>query len=147
MTTEPRSRRRRIAVVTVALGLVVVVAGVAMISTDVLGTGRLFDRAVAKVDRFLAGPVPDRSAPVTVLVQDPDESDDPGDTLDATPSETAGPNASGPGGPTITPVPAPTASPTPTPARVPVDVTSRPTPRRSSPTSSRTPGVHRRGSR
>ena len=74
---------------TVALGLVVVVAGVAMISTDVLGTGRLFDRAVAKVDRFLAGPVPDRSAPVTVLVQDPDASDDPGDRrLDATPSDT-----------------------------------------------------------
>jgi hypothetical protein len=122
MTTEPRSRRRRILVVTVALGLVVVAAGVAMISTDVLGTGRLFDRAVAKVDRILAGPVPDRSAPTTVLVQDPDASDDPGDTLDPTPSETAGPNASGPGGPAITPVPAPTASPIPTPARVPVDV-------------------------
>ena len=68
MTTEPRSQRRRIAVVTVALGLVVVVAGMAMVSTDVLGTGRLFDRAVAKVDRFMAGPVPDRSAPVLFLV-------------------------------------------------------------------------------
>ena len=32
------------------------------------GPGHLFDRAVAKVDRFLAGPVPERSAPVTVDV-------------------------------------------------------------------------------
>jgi hypothetical protein len=108
-----------VAVLIVALSVVVAVAGVAMISTDALGTGRLFDRAVAKVDRFMAGPVPDRSAPVTVLVQDPDASDDPGDTVDPTPFETAGPGA---GGPAITPVPAPTASPIPTPARVPVDV-------------------------
>jgi hypothetical protein len=32
-----------------------------------------FDRAVAKLDRVLAGPVPDRSAPDTVLVTDPPE--------------------------------------------------------------------------
>jgi hypothetical protein len=122
MSTGPRQRRRRrgVAVVTAALGLVVVVSGVAMISTDALGTGRLFDRAMAKVDRFLAGPVPDRSAPVTVLVQDPsDASDDPGDSFAPTPAVTPVP---GVGGPTITPVPAPTASPIPTPARVPVDV-------------------------
>ena len=72
------------------------VAGLA-VSTDTLGAGRLFDRAVAKVDRFLAGPVPDRSAPATVLVTTPGRSDPP-DQLD--PDE---------GGPSES-LPAPTSS-------------------------------------
>jgi hypothetical protein len=118
MTTETAHRRRRRPFVIVAIGLVVAIAGVAMVSSDVLGTGRLFDRAVAKVDRILAGPVPERSAPGTILVEDPaDASEAP----DSTPSSAA---TVGPGttGPSLTPVPAPTASPTPTPSRVPVDV-------------------------
>ena len=79
MTTEPRHRRRRGVLATLAFGLVVAVVGVAMVSTDAFGAGRLFDRAVAKVDRFLAGPVPERSAPATVLVTDPpDAADDDG---------------------------------------------------------------------
>jgi hypothetical protein len=92
--------------------------------TDTLGAGHLFDRAVAKVDRFLAGPVPDRSAPGTVLVSGPDESEEP-DEADASPSATPtvaaspSPIASS-SRPTVTPLPVPTA--TPQPARKAVDV-------------------------
>ena len=42
-------------------------------TTDTLGAGNLFDRAVARVDRFLAGPVPDRRGAGTVLVTEPEE--------------------------------------------------------------------------
>jgi hypothetical protein len=101
-----------------------VLVGVAAISTNTLGAGRLFDRAVAKVDRILAGPVPDRSAPVTVVV-----SDDPGDTGDDSGSEGSTPPSPSPSparptgsGPTVTPVAVPTATAEPTPARVAVDV-------------------------
>ena len=81
MTVTPRRRRhtRRLLVGLVALALVTAIVGVAAIRTDTFGAGHLFDRAVAKVDRFLAGPVPDRSAQVTVLVPqasvDPEELD------------------------------------------------------------------------
>jgi hypothetical protein len=95
------------------LGLAVVLVGVTAIETNALGAGNLFDRAVAKVDRLLAGPVPDRSAPPTVLVTDPpDEARDPDE---ASPPP-------GPTGPSLTPVPVPTATVQPTPARLPVDV-------------------------
>jgi hypothetical protein len=120
MTTEPRHRRRRGVLATLAFGLFVAVVGVAMVSTDAFGAGRLLDRAVAKVDRFLAGPVPERSAPATVLVTDPpDASDDNGES--APPSQPTG-AAHAVSGPSVAPVAAPTASPTPKPPRVPVDV-------------------------
>jgi len=104
------------AVLTLALAAVIV-AGAA-ISTDTLGAGRLFDRAVAKVDRFLAGPVPERSAPATVLVTDPPEASDVPEPP-ATPAQTAT-TTPGASGPALTPVPVATA--TPAPARVPVDM-------------------------
>jgi hypothetical protein len=119
MTTAPRPRRshRRLLAV-LALGLVVAIVGVGAIATDRFGAGDLFERAIAKVDRFLAGPVPDRAAPDTVLVSAPPEDVedlDPDDVPIATP-------VVGVVGPEITPIPVPTASPTPTPAvpRVPV---------------------------
>ena len=130
MTTEPRQprthRRLRRAIAIVSVGLVVVIIGVGMVSRDVLGTGRLFDRAVAKVDRFLAGPVPERSEAPTVLVTDPPDASDDGEDADAS-EPPASPDASpepGAGGPALTPVPAPQSSPTTTPKtpRVPVDV-------------------------
>ena len=119
MTQPTRRRRRRWAIVTLALGVLIAVVAVAMVSNDVLGSGRMFDRVVAKVDRLLAGPVPERSAPATVLVTDPPE-DDPG-AIDPTPSPavTGRPGVSGP---SVVPVAAPTASPSPKPARVPVDM-------------------------
>jgi len=118
MTSAPTRRLHRRLLLITALGLVIALVGVGAIATDTLGAGHLFDRAVAKVDRVLAGPVPDRSAPDTVLVTDPPE-----DAADLDPDEA--PIATpvvGAAGPGITPVPVPTASPTPTPTipRVPI---------------------------
>ena len=73
MTSAPKRRLHRRLLLITALGLVIALVGVGAITTNTLGAGHLFDRAVAKVDRFLAGPVPDRSAPDTVLVTDPPE--------------------------------------------------------------------------
>jgi len=118
MTSAPKRRLHRRLLLITALGLAIALVGVGAIATDTLGAGHLFDRAVAKVDRVLAGPVPDRSAPDTVLVTDPPE-----DAADLDPDEA--PIATpvvGAAGPGITPVPVPTASPTPTPTipRVPI---------------------------
>src|SRR4029079_4022691 len=74
--------------------------------------------AVAKLDRVLAGPVPDRSAPDTVVASTPPE-----DAADLDPDESLMPTpVAGAGGPGITPGPVPPASPTPTPTvpRVPI---------------------------
>jgi hypothetical protein len=101
--------------------VVAIVLGVAAtssaVATNAFGAGRLFDRAVAKVDRFLAGPVPERSAPATVLETDPPDQDET-----ASPSPLATATAPGASGPTLTPIPAPTATAQPTPARVAVDI-------------------------
>ncbi len=112
----------------VALGLAGILVAGAAVWTDTLGAGHLFDRAVAKVDRFLAGPVPDRSAPGTVLVSGADESEEPEepDEADASPSAaptvvaTPSPVASA-SEPAATPVTLPTARPEPTPVRAAVD--------------------------
>jgi len=129
--TNPSRRRRRrwrrVVVGGAVLALVgVLLAGVA-VSTDALGAGRLFDRAVAKVDRILAGPVPDRAAPETVLVTSPDASEAP-DELDPDeggPPESLPPDIEPSAGPVLTPNPtvAPSVGPTatPTPQRKPVD--------------------------
>jgi Papain-like cysteine protease AvrRpt2 len=119
MTSAPRPRRsRRILLAVVALGLVVAIVGVGAVATNTLGAANLYERAIAKVDRFLAGPVPDRAAPDTVIV-----SAAPEDNADRDPDES--PIATpvvGAAGPGITPIPVPTTSPTPTPTvpRVPV---------------------------
>jgi hypothetical protein len=127
-SSRRRSWRRVVAGV-VVLALISVLFAGAAVWTDTLGAGHLFDRAVAKVDRFLAGPVPDRSAPGTVLVtgadesEEPDPSDDPVQGPAATPGPVAvaSPSASPPG-PMLTPVPVSSASLVPAPVRAPVDV-------------------------
>jgi hypothetical protein len=60
----------------VVLAFVTAFVGIAAIRTNALGAGHLYDRAVAKLDRFLAGPVPDRSAPVTVRFRKQKRSQD-----------------------------------------------------------------------
>jgi hypothetical protein len=106
-----RSRRRTILVAFLAAILAAGALGTAAIATDPLGAGHLFERVIAKVDRFLSGPPPDRPTVATVEV-----SDDPGDE-DASPSPSpvasVVPIASG------QPTPSPTATPVP---RVKVDV-------------------------
>ena len=131
MTDSPRRRRRlrRTFLGIVALGLAAVLVGSAALYTDALGARHILDRVEARVSRFLAGPVPDRVAPVTVVASDDpsDEGTDPPDEVDAdgssapsdeaSPSPTAGvPSAS------ASPAGSPTAAPRPAPARVAVDV-------------------------
>jgi hypothetical protein len=119
MTSAPRRRRiRHLLIALAALGLAGVLVAAAAVSTNTLGAGRLFDRAVAKVDRFLAGPVPDRAAPDTVLVTSPPGASEEPDDSEAS----AEPSASDSSGPILTPVPAPGATPTATPPRQPIDV-------------------------
>ncbi len=120
-----RPSRRRVLMAVVALGLVGVLVSGLGVWTDTLGAGHLFERAVAKVDRFLAGPVPDRPAPGTVLVTTPDDTDQPDSAVPSTAPVTEAPTGSPAGGgpgPMLTPVPAPTPTAEPTPARVRVDV-------------------------
>lgn len=83
------------------------------VSTDAFGAGGLFERALDRLDRFIAGPVPDRPTDGTILVTAPP----------ITPEPTAAPTpTSSPSGTTASSAPSATPEPTPTPARVPVDV-------------------------
>jgi hypothetical protein len=109
--TRRRPRLRRIAAAIFVLGVAgVAVTGLA-VSTNTLGAGDLFDRFVAKVDRILSGPVPDRPTAGTVKVTPP-----------PTPSPTPVPTPTPSRPPGVTPPPpTPEPTPTPTPARVPVD--------------------------
>ena len=118
MTSAPKRRLHRRLLLITTLGLVLALVGVGAIATNALGAGHLFDRAVAKVDRFLAGPVPDRSAPPDTVVA----SAPPEDLAALDPDESPVGPVVGAVGPGITPVPAPTLSPTPTPTipRVPI---------------------------
>ncbi len=110
------SRRSRALRGLLLAGLVGAVGATVAVSTDVFGAGDLFDRAVARIDRFIAGPVPDRPTDGTVLVTPRPAGPSPV----ATPSPTPGPSGAAPTTPVATPKP--TATPTPPPARRPVDV-------------------------
>ncbi len=123
-----RLTRRRGALVAVLLAVGgLLVAGLA-VSTDTFGAGHLWERAMARADRFLAGPVPDRPAPDTVLVTNPNASEgpdaDPDETASsATDAPSAAPAASAPAAaPTIVPVPTATARPTPARRAMDVDI-------------------------
>ncbi|MEX1169198.1 MAG: hypothetical protein WEE50_03540 [Chloroflexota bacterium] len=110
-----RTPRRRLPLrrLTLLAVLVGVAGGTFAVSTDAFGAGHLFERALDRIDRFIAGPVPDRPTEETVLVTSPP----------VTPAPTATPTPKPPpsgAAPVATPIATPT--PTPTPARVPVDV-------------------------
>lgn len=83
------------------------------VTTDAFGAGQLFERAMDRLDRFVAGPVPDRSTDGTILVTAPPAAPAPASPSSATPSVAAGTSS---GAPSEAP------SPVPTPARTPVDV-------------------------
>ncbi len=106
---DDRSRGRRILVAVLAIALGAGLLGAAAIATDTLGAGRLYERFIAKVDRFLAGPPPDRATVPTVVVTPRPVSPSP------SPTPTLPPPASGE--PPATPAPTPTPIP-----RVAVDV-------------------------
>ncbi len=112
-----RGRRRPSSRLTVLAVIVVVTLGGMAVATDALGAGRLFDRAVAKIDRMIAGPVPDRATVETVLVTPRPATAAPSPTWTAA-APTSSLDRSDSPGPTATPEP----TPEPTRARVPVDV-------------------------
>jgi hypothetical protein len=107
---RPRSRRSKVLRLILAAVLIGGVAGLGAIATNTFGAGNLYDRLLAKIDRFIVGaPPPDRSTLPTVDVTDPPETPSPG------PTSTYAPPASGQ--PAVTPPPTPTPIP-----RVAVDV-------------------------
>ncbi len=102
----------------VLVAVVGLVTGVGAVGTNAAGAGDRWERVVERIDRLIAGPVPDRSTRPTVAV-----TPSPVAAATALPSPT--PRATDPAAPatsrpTASPSPAPT--PTPTPRRVAVDV-------------------------
>jgi hypothetical protein len=91
----------------------VATVGTTAIWTDAFGVGDRWESVVRRVDRFLAGPVPDRSSVPTIVV------DDPTPVPSAAASPTATSSAAPSGSPAAEPTPAPTVAP---PVRAPVDI-------------------------
>lgn len=88
--------------------------GMFLVATDTFGAGERWESVLSRVDRFLAGPVPDRPTLSTVRITDPPATPSPSPTVTPAPA-TLAPGAS----PTSPPSPPPT--PSPPPKRVPVD--------------------------
>jgi hypothetical protein len=114
---EPRARRRlrRFAVGVVLLAILGGTLGTFLVVTDTFGAGEGWQSVLNRVDRFLAGPVPDRPTLGTVRITEPPETPSPAPEITPVPV-TPAPGA------TPTPTPAPTPTPTPRPKRVPMDV-------------------------
>jgi hypothetical protein len=118
MPRRPTPRRRSIVLTLVVVFVAGGVLAAAAVTTNTFGAGHLYERAWAKVDRFLAGPVPDRPTVATVRVTPRPETPAPTATPVPTP---AGTDDVGPPGSAV-PTPTPTPRPSPTPRRVAVDV-------------------------
>ncbi|MBA2300005.1 MAG: hypothetical protein H0W22_04445 [Chloroflexi bacterium] len=110
----PRHRLRRFVVGAVLLAVIGGTLGTFLVATDTFGAGERWESVLSRVDRFLAGPVPDRPTLQTVRITEPPATPPP------TPQITPEPATPAPGA-TPTPTPPPTPTPTPPPKRVPVD--------------------------
>ena len=114
MISNPRRPRRRRLRRFVAGAVVIAIVGASVttlaIATDAFGAGEKWLAVMNRVERFLAGPVPDRPTKATVLVTEPPE-----------PTPTPVPVTPEPGA-TPSPTPLPTPTPTPLPKRVKMDV-------------------------
>jgi hypothetical protein len=99
----------------VLLAMVGGTMGTFLVATDTFGAGERWQSVLGRVDRFFAGPVPDRPTLGTVRITEPPETPSP------TPGITPVPATPAPGA-TPTPTPVPTPSPTPRPKRVRMDV-------------------------
>jgi hypothetical protein len=113
-----RHRRRRLLGALALVVLAGAVLGSLMVATDTLGAGDKFDRLLAKIDRAISGPPPNRAGVGTVLVTAPPSEPPPTpvSTPTPTPFKSLAPGATPP------PTPAPTPTPTPTPKRVAMNV-------------------------
>ena len=109
----PRHRLRRFVVGVVLLAVVGGTLGTFLVATDTFGAGERWQSVLSRVDRFLAGPVPDRPTLGTVRVTEPPQTPPP--------TPTPVPPTLAPGA-TPSPTPDPTPTPTPLPQRVAVDV-------------------------
>lgn len=109
----PRHRLRRFVVGVVLLAVVGGTLGTFLVATDTFGAGERWQSVLNRVDRFLAGPVPDRPTLGTVRITEPPQTPPP--------TPTPVPPTLPPGA-TPTPTPDPTPTPTPLPQRVAVDV-------------------------
>jgi hypothetical protein len=95
---------RKALIAVLIVGLVGGVLGVGAVATNTMGAGLLYERLVARVDRFLAGPPPpDRITEPTIVVTPKPASPSP------SPTPTLPPAASGQ--PQVTPAPTPTPIP------------------------------------
>jgi hypothetical protein len=110
-----RHRLRRLVAGVLVLALVGGTLGTFLVATDTFGAGERWESVLNRVNRFLAGPVPDRETLGTVRVTEPPE------TLPPTPRITPVPPTLAPGA-TPSPTPEPTPTPTPLPQRVAIDV-------------------------
>lgn len=114
-TRRVPSRLRRFLVGAVGICIVGSMLTAAAVATNTFGAGSMWLRVVNRVERFMAGPVPDRPTVATVKVTEPpEETESP--TPDPTPTPKTEPGES------PAPTPQPTPKPTPKPKPVPVDV-------------------------
>ena len=107
-TRRAPSRLRRFVVGAVLVAVVGATLSTAAIATDTFGAGERWISLVSRIERFLAGPVPDRATRQTVLVTEPPESEPP--TPEPTPQQ-ASPAPGGTAAPTAEPTPEPTPAP------------------------------------
>ena len=117
-----RARARRIVAGTLLIAVVGASLTTLAIATNTFGAGQKWEAVVRRVERFMAGPVPDRPTKATVLVTDPPDSPEP------TPTEAPTPVPSTSAGTSASPTAAPTATATPRPprTRMDVDIVDRP---------------------
>src|SRR5262245_10233853 len=124
MIDRPRRSTQLIAILLV-VGFVGLAMGAGAVGVNAFGAGDKFDRLLAKIDRFVAGPPPDRPTVATVEVNDPldvaapdeEQTDEGAVEEDPSPSPTPIPTAT----PSLVPgeSAAPTPEPTPTPKPAP----------------------------
>jgi hypothetical protein len=121
VSRSTRRARRLKTVVVGAVGVALVGATLTSlaIATDTFGAGERWITVMDRVERLVAGPVPDRATVDTVLVTEPPELIE--ETTAPDPTPTQAPRSAAPGG-SAAPTPEPTPSPTPKPQRKRVDV-------------------------
>ena len=102
MYARPHRRRSRYLRRFALLALVLAIGSSGAVVVDAFGAGEAWQKVLDRVDRFAAGPVPDRPSVVTVVI---------------TPPPTSSPTVP----PSLEPDASPTPLPPPTPTRGPVD--------------------------